>query len=129
MLARGPGAAPLLRVLPSQLDDELDLRTGDDNPLCYYEFKFVEQLVAILEAHLPQYEHGTCPHVEDVLRNRIRCSAAELTFPDIQLYIGYAALFLLYQCQLMVRFVDDLTSGPNAYLPLLLSYSENTVST
>lgn len=53
-----------------------------------YESKLIEQLVAIIDTHPPQYTNGTCVSM-------LCCGAVLLSSPDIQSYIGDAAVFLL----------------------------------
>lgn len=56
----------------------------------------------------------------------LQCPSAVTLTEDQQQHIGDVAWFVLQQFMYMVRFVDDITSGPNRLLASLL-YTSNSV--
>jgi len=91
--------------------------------LFHYEYTFVKQLTDLVRAHNLTHTPGAFPTVGDVLQCRDLHELQELGLQDT---VGDAAFYLLQQFQYMVRFVDDLTSGPNRLLADLL-YTNQTV--
>jgi hypothetical protein len=89
--------------------------------LFHYEYQFVYRLVQIIKA-VPPVPGGSlhAPHLLD------QTDLPTVNSVELKPLHGSAALYLLHCFRFTVRFVDDLTSGPNAYLQRLL-YTENAL--
>jgi hypothetical protein len=90
--------------------------------LFYYEFKFVRRLVDIINNCPPSFAAGVCPYVDEILN----CANAPSLNANMDLaeFYGDAALHLLTCFRFTVRYIDDLTSGPNPWLSRLLHTSQ-----
>lgn len=92
--------------------------------LFYYEYTFVEQLVMLVESCPPCYAVGACPYVDDMLHSSNSPSTSD---PALAEFYGDAALHLLSSFRFTVRYIDDLTSGPNPWLAPLLHQSQSVM--
>lgn len=93
--------------------------------LFHYECKFVERLAGLIPRDSPQFAPGECPdnYVACALQMR---TTAGLHAEGLWPYIPDVAWSVLRQFVYMVRYVDDLTSGPNRFLKSLL-YTDQTL--
>ena len=88
-----------------------------------YEHQFVHRLVRIIRTYGTNCAPGTCPLdiIMRVLNMRTEAGLRAGVFGEVLFdYVGDAAWYGLTQFVYMVRYVDDLTSGPNRLLKRLL---------
>jgi len=83
--------------------------------LFWYELKFVSQLRDIICNYPPQ--PGNARLAKEML---LEWSQEDLSAPEVGMLYGNCAQVLLHAFRFVYRYVDDLTSGPNQYLPKLL---------
>jgi len=92
--------------------------------LFYYEFTFVQQLVDIIEQFTPNCAVGECPYVDTLLD----CDdLQDIHDADLTPFQGDAALHLLHCFRHTIRYIDDLTSGPNQWLLALLHRNQTVM--